>query len=316
MQIDHVVVLCLENRSFDHMLGYLDHPDPRFEGIGKGGPLANPGWDDGPPITPGDGAKPVVPVGPDHSHDAVMEQLGITGVRKPWHPTNQGFVSSYERKVRGLAAPVRGGFIGRLMAGLSRPEPAEPTAAGRGPLAMLCQRPDRVPVLATLALEFAVCDHWFCSVPGETWPNRNYLHAASSDGETNIEIRPYLNRTVFDILEDAGHRWRIYHDDTPQVWAFPRLWDTPDRHGNWFPVTKFAEHVGRGDLAAYSFIEPNHRPALHSPDHQPLLGGRADVSNSQHPENNLVPNADYDKYDDDNYGDGGGAIPTSPAVRR
>src|SRR3954454_9901054 len=111
MQVDHVVVLCLENRSFDHMLGYLDHPDPRFEGLRGSGPYDNGGWDGGVRVAASDGAKRVLPFGPDHSHDAVMEQLVIPPVRNPWVPTNQGFVPSFERKARGLAPPVFAGFL-------------------------------------------------------------------------------------------------------------------------------------------------------------------------------------------------------------
>src|SRR4051794_28215165 len=292
MPIDHVVALVLENRSFDHMLGFLDHPDPRFEGLSRDGTWENPGWEGGPRVVASPQAKKVLPLGPDHSHDAVMEQLAISGTGATRTATNQGFVTSYERKARGLAPPEFGGLLGPLLAGLigRRRTPAS-LAPGRGPLAMLCQPRDNVPVLSRLALDFAVCDHWFCSVPGETWPNRNYLHAATSDGETNIELRPYTDRTIFDVLEDSGHRWRIYHDDTPQVWAFPKLWDTPERHGNWFAFGKFAEHVAAGNLAAYSFIEPNHRPPVH------FVGGGeppSSLGTSQHPENNLVPNDAYD----------------------
>jgi phospholipase C len=197
-----------------------------------------------------------------------------------------------------VAPPAFGG----LLAVLLRLRPARPpdpatTATGRGPLAMLCQPPEQVPVLSRLALEFAVFDHWFCSVPGETWPNRNFLHAATSDGETNIELRPYTDRTIFDVLEENGHSWRIYHDDTPQVWAFPALWDTPQRHANWHPTGHFAREAAAGDLPAYTFIEPNHRPPFHTLDHSPLLGGVPDSGSSQHPENNLVSNSAYDDYD-------------------
>lgn len=45
--IDHVIVVMLENRSFDHMLGFLVHPDERFDGLGRGGPFQNPGWGPG-----------------------------------------------------------------------------------------------------------------------------------------------------------------------------------------------------------------------------------------------------------------------------
>jgi phospholipase C len=298
MAIEHVVVLCLENRSFDHMLGWLEHPDPAFEGLRGADGHANPGWDGGPAVLASPAAKRVLPFGPDHSHDAVMEQLAVTGSGAHRRAANSGFVTSYERKARGLAPPAFGGLLGSLLNVFTRRSAPGTTAAGRGPLVMECQSPERVPVLARLALQFAVCDHWFCSVPGETWPNRNFLHAATSDGETDIQLRPYTDRTVFELLEDADRDWRVYHDDTPQLWAFPRLWDTPARHANWHPTEHFAREVAAGELATYTFIEPNHRPPLHTLDHEPGLGGTPSLGNSQHPENNLVPNDDYDAFDD------------------
>jgi len=131
-------------------------------------------------------------------------------------------------------------------------------------------------------------------VPGETWPNRNFLHAATSDGETDIEIRGYTNPTIFELLERNNADWRIYFDDTPQVWAFPALWDRADRHRNWYLSEKFAEHVAANNLPEYSFIEPNHHPPLHFLDHNP--NGGPEASDSQHPENNLVSNTAYDTF--------------------
>src|SRR5262249_37728699 len=54
-------------------------------------------------------------------------------------------------------------------------------------------------------------------------------------------------------------------------------------------------HAAAGDLAAYTFIEPNHRPPLHTLDHAPVIGDPG-LSNNQHPENNLVSNAAYDTF--------------------
>jgi phospholipase C len=289
--IEHVVVLMLENRSYDHLLGYVPHPDPLFDGL-LGRTFTNPGWGRGPRVAAAPGAKQVLPVGPDHSHDAVMQQLAL----RRGKPRNQGFIRSYERKGRGLSAPAFGGLLGPLV-NLAKSLFVHPGPAvtGRGPLVMASQPPGNVPVLAQLAREFAVCSRWFCSVPGETWPNRNFAHAATSDGQTQIEVRPYTNRTIFELLEDHRVDWRIYYDDTPQVWAFPALWDTPDRHAKWFPVDTFTSHVAAGDLAPYTFIEPNHRPPLHTLDHAPAVGTPG-LSNSQHPENNLVSNAAYDTF--------------------
>ncbi len=291
--VAHVVVLMLENRSFDHLLGYLNHPDQAFDGLRGNGEFTNPGWAGAPKVAASPDAKMALPVGPDHSHNAVMEQLALTAAGQP---TNQGFVISYERKGRGLDPPVFGGLVGSVLIWVRDRFPSgEPPVTGRGPLVMSCQQPEHVPVLSRLASEFAVCTRWFCSVPGETWPNRNFAHAATSDGETAIEIRPYTNQTIFELLEEHGVEWRIYHDDTPQAWAFPALWDTAERHAKWFPLDRFAKHVAAHQLPAYTFIEPNHRPPLHTLDHAPLIGD-PDLSNSQHPENNLVTDAAYDTF--------------------
>jgi len=291
VDIAHVVVLMLENRSFDHLLGYVQHPDPEaFDGLLGAGPFTNPDRAGG-TVAASPSAKQVLPAGPDHSHDAVMRQLALAAGK----PTNQGFVRSYERKCRGRAQVRFGGLLGPVVNWLRGLSPPGRGVTGRGPLAMACQPPGHVPVLGRLACEFAVCTRWFCSVPGETWPNRNFAHAATSDGDTENQTRPYTNPTIFELLEKHGADWRIYFDDTPQVWAFPALWDTADRHAKWFPIDRFTEHAARGDLPPYSFIEPNHRPPLHTLDHGPLIGTPG-LSNNQHPENNLVSNAAYDTF--------------------
>jgi phospholipase C len=137
----------------------------------------------------------------------------------------------------------------------------------------------RLPALATLATHFAVATNWHCSVPGATWPNRNFAHAATSDGTVDIEIGFYEDDTIFDRLEDHGGSWHVYHDGIAQVIAFRRLWDD-DRIANWYCFDDFARHVADDALPDYSFIEPRHS------------GPR---SNSQHPGNN-----DFD------------SVPTSP----
>lgn len=294
MSIEHVVVLCLENRSFDHLLGYLPHPDSSYNGLLSGGPHQNP-RSNGDMVRATPDATKVLPYGPDHSHDAVMMQLANpTGGDS--QPTHQGFVRSYELKAAGRSPTKKVGVLDRLLALVRPPKAPSAAAAARGPLVMRCQPPENVPVLSTLALEFAVCDNWYCSVPGETWANRNYLHAANSDGETNISVRPYLNPTIFERLEEHGQDWRIYHDEVPQILAFPRVWDTPVRHAKWFPFEEFAFHVEQGDLPAYSFLEPNHMAPPAPIDELQTRGANSGRSDSQHPENNLVNDAAYDTF--------------------
>lgn len=85
--------------------------------------------------------------------------------------------------------------------------------------------PSQLPVILKLANEYAICDHWFSSMPGPTWPNRYFAHAASS---ANLDDSPpgydagfmqYLdgmsfdNGTLYDKIHSANLRYRLYNDD-------------------------------------------------------------------------------------------------------
>lgn len=252
--IEHVIVLMLENRSFDHMLGFMTPLYPPGDFNGLAGTESNPD-PQGAPVQVTADADGVIAVGPDHSHEGVMWQLTN---KKPGAPTdpinNQGFVRAHAH-----------------------------VANGSGDDVMRCFAPDRVPVLSTLARQFAVCDAWFCSVPGETWPNRNYLHAATSDGEVNIEKRFFPNRTIFELLQAAGHEWAIYYRPPAQVWVFPELWQWPfSRRDRFRPLDSLAADIRAGQLPTYTFVEPDHG----------LLWPRK-RSNSQHPSNNLEVPRDF-----------------------
>ena len=74
--------------------------------------------------------------------------------------------------------------------------------------------PERVPVMAALAEEFALFDRFFCSHPGPTWPNRLFQLMATSQGCTETSVWDpktllFAGRTVFDQVEEAGHDWRL-----------------------------------------------------------------------------------------------------------
>jgi len=92
-----------------------------------------------------------------------------------------------------------------------------------------CFTPKTLPVLHELGKEFVVCDRWFSSVPGPTMANRMFLHAATSSGLASqpgplayVDIikegLPVENGTIFDRLERACLKWRVYRGDFPFVW--------------------------------------------------------------------------------------------------
>jgi hypothetical protein len=158
---------------------------------------------------------------------------------------------------------------------------------------MSCFTAEQVPVLSALAREFAVCDRWFSSMPGPTWPNRFFLHAATSGGldrsPTAMEtVRSqfggyqFENGSIYEALDRAGLDWRIYHGDPlPQVSALSVMdLDTMRRH--YRRTDDLHKDLQEPDFAAaYVFIEPNYGLL-----ERPL--GDFQCGNSQHPNDDVA----------------------------
>jgi phospholipase C len=112
---------------------------------------------------------------------------------------------------------------------------------------MNCYSPTQLPVLHALAAEFVVCDDWHASMPGPTWPNRMFIHAASSSGldhsPTIAEIADwealagfsFRNGTTFDALQKKDITRRLYGgDDFPMVSALKGIHLDDIRHYSQF----------------------------------------------------------------------------------
>ena len=248
--IQHVFVLMLENRSFDHMLGFsgISGSDAatgqptQINGL-KGGEANQYNGTPYPVSNPADYA---MPVDPPHEFPDVLVQLCGAGSRyvpgSPYPPIlHNGFVESYA--AAGGAAAADPGRI------------------------MRCFAPNQLPVLNALAREFAVCDNWYASMPGPTWPNRFFAHAASSNGldhsPTTAEIVlwealngfSFPNGSIYDLMNRNKVRWRLYGgDDFPMVAALKGI-QLPLVQ----PYHEFAKDVGASDYGvSYTFIEPSY----------------------------------------------------------
>ena len=166
-QIRHVFVLMLENRSFDHLLGFsaisgTDAASCQPTTInGLSGMETN--VYSGTPYQVTQTADYSMVVDPGHEFPDVLCQLSGSAAVYPrggnYPPIdNSGFVASY---VEACSKANKQNSPGEIMK---------------------CYSVDQLPVLAALAKEFAVCDNWHASMPGPTWPNRMFVHAASSGG--------------------------------------------------------------------------------------------------------------------------------------
>jgi phospholipase C len=247
--IKRMVVLMMENRSFDHMLGYLGLDDD-FKAAGNvvdGLQNAHPNWDEQGteypphPLGPGQTAfhKPGEPfdesLDPCHSPDCVKEQLAEYHGVKP------------------------GGFVKNFVAMKKPPED------WRG-LPMGYYTQECLPVYDFLARQFCVCDAWHSSIPGDTWPNRLYSLAGREGPKVPIDLLERLlglfkvklpSLPIYDLeaftRQLADTQWRWYSDDPATLRGADRLYRRLDdlRRANFAlfdrklirPIPRFVERL-------------------------------------------------------------------------
>jgi hypothetical protein len=236
-QFQSYIVLMLENRSFDHLFGYL----------GKG---------DG--LPPGGGTNYLA--AGDKTTEAFASRKGgdFTAVGDgPSHSLAQTNVQlfSAERPNPGATATLEGfaeSFDKVLTFDLKR----KPVSSEVQQV-MNCFDPTQLPVLSTLAQQYVLCDRWFADVPGPTMPNRAFVHAATSQGYTdNRNWKPtFTCKTLYDRISGTPDRsWCNYHFDHTDVLAmYPNL-----KAGttNFRAFAEFVSDVAGDRLPSYSFITP------------------------------------------------------------
>lgn len=251
--IEYVIVLMLENRSFDHMLGAFQQVYPELDGVDpKVAARTDKHSTTGKLYQQLPNTERQLNPSPLHEHRDVMLQMSNN---------MSGFIDDY--------ATVSGSK-----------EADFPAVMGYYPL-------DYLPAFHTLARNFTICDRWFCSLPGPTWPNRFFVHSATCNGHVAMpdgfyhpEI-PSLNQpqdTIYNRLQDRGISWNIFHHGLSQALLLEKLWDHPL---HFHPVDRFYEMCRdpyRPDfpLPKYSFIEPAFRGPEEDDQHPP-----ADVMNGE-----------------------------------
>jgi phospholipase C len=261
-KIQHIVVVMLENRSFDNMLGWL------YADQGNVPPLNLPAQD---PAT-FDGLLPSAtsdaywnPANADFfppwgtAADKVFASSGTTGPAPftvPDPDPNELF-PNFSFQIFGTQTPAEnqpptmlGFLVDYLIATGNDLDTAKRI--------MQSYSPSQVPVLSQLAKSYAVCDRWFASVPAQTWPNRGFMHTGTSRGEvTNSGPIAYNTETIFEVLQKTGNSWGIYKDTViPSLTKlqYPRLGLFP-LHFHQF--AQFKVDAKNGTVPKYSFIEPS-----------------------------------------------------------
>ncbi|PTN56229.1 alkaline phosphatase family protein [Stenotrophomonas panacihumi] len=254
--IQHVFVLMLENHSFDNIFAMSGIP-----GITAATPATDINRHDGSSYPVSRPAPVAMPTDPGHEFEDVVKQLAGASATYPSqgpYPeiTRAGYVDNYATVPETPAADV-----GKVMA--------------------CFDTPTQLPVLNALARNFLLCDHWFSSMPGPTWPNRFFVHGASSSGLdhsptmgellkwSTVHGFVYPNGSIFDALDNAGIPYGLYNDEHSQF-ARPHL---HVEDGGDIAQVAAIKGVSRMDVhdigelphdlagsyqPAYTFIEPNY----------------------------------------------------------
>jgi phospholipase C len=248
----HVVVLMMENRSFDHMLGALKAEDPRINGLtGQESNLDNSS--EPARVQPLAAFQGQFVPDPDHHFPAVHKQLYFGTAAPPTMPSMAGFVQSYWDQCRDVAHSHRIMYY-----------------FGRG----------KLPVLHTLAREFAVFNGWFSSIPGPSLGNHLFAHYGTSFGAVRMDlsaVRAFA--TVYERLLDAGRTARVYYyDHASSTIGISRLMKMRPQIFATYP--QFLLDCKQGTLPDYSFVEPNHT------DHTGA-GGGLEIACDQYPDHDV-----------------------------
>src|SRR5207302_4126703 len=86
--------------------------------------------------------------------------------------------------------------------------------AAHGAKIMKCFNERSLPVLSTLAKQYAICDQWFSSIPGPTIPNRMFTHGATSLGSVVQDPVCFNLKTIFEVMDNDRNNendYRIYN---------------------------------------------------------------------------------------------------------
>lgn len=263
--IEHVVVVMFENRSFDNLLGWLydSTTDPPPHNIPEQNPTTFEGlsantysntlngstvFASRPPTSWASAPNPNTVPTPDPHEEFPHIANQLFGTSSPAAGATadmSGFLKDYATTTAGTAS------AGQIMQSYG---------------------PQEANVINQLARNFAVCDHWFASVPAQTWPNRGFVHTGSSDGHiNNDDYELYDIPTIFNVLENQGKSWAVFHDTTliPSLTLgqfSPRL-SFLDSH--FYRYDRFKKFCGAAanapsaqKLPSYSFVEPRFTPEL------------------------------------------------------
>lgn len=245
--IRHVVHLILENRSFDQMLGCMTSVYSDLDGVDSNFPKSNKDTEGRAYIQAATQIRETLRWDPHHEVPRVAAQLANG---------NSGFVEDFSQQY-----------------------PKSTTKARQQ--IMDYYDLDFLPALHPLARNYKVCDRWFSSLPGPTWPNRFFALTGTSNGRVNMpndgihksDLRGYFQQTqttLFDRLNEQAVHWKVYFHDVPQTTVLNNQ-RQPHNVARYFYIDQFYSDA-RGletEFPEYCLIEPDYMGYEQNDGHPP-----------------------------------------------
>ena len=269
--IDHVVMLMLENRGFDSVLGLLYGPG---EAPSHLVPAGGPGFQG---LLTGD--HPVQHAVRDGRTISASPAYGVRGANSPGKDPGEPYAHVNQQLFRSTAPPYAGqrptmdGFLQDYCDVLGSSASDEQCKQ-----LMHMFSPADLPALSALARTYATSDAWFCSVPTQTNANRAFSICGTSLGEVDNGYYPAGTRgwvfecdkfdtpTIWNVLADHQVSWAVYYNQpyppirpftAPYTWlAFPRVQTIPDAWAHFKKIDQFMTDARNGALPAFSYLEP------------------------------------------------------------
>jgi phospholipase C len=224
-QIEHIVVLMMENHSFDNLLGMVPHE------------VSGRGLLDGLTLGP-DGLPTDFNV--DSTGKRVYARVGSSPCQRRGEPT-QAWNASHKAWANGKNS----GFV-----------------LASGSIAMELWDETYLPFTYSLAQYFPIGQRYFCSVLAQTYPNRRFLFCGTSSGLTATDSlarsTPVANGTIFDRLDANRISWRDYWSEIPMnPLVFPGF-ATLARLSRIKHIGQFYADAKAGKLPQFSLVEPSY----------------------------------------------------------
>lgn len=230
--IDHIIMVMMENRSYDHWYGARKLLEKRSDEDGLAQGMSNPG-PSGKPVEVFHDSE-LCPGDPPHGWSSCHSQFN--------GGKNDGFATEYAAR--------HGGNGEHAMGYLTR---------------------DDLPISYALADAYTVCDRYFCSVMSSTWPNRLYGHMGSSQGVQSNDFPTdglYTDPSVWQKLDEKGVDWRYYYVDLP----FLAILGNQIKEGHSFLIEQFFADCAAGALPPVTWVDPGFAYNDNHPPHHPALG--------------------------------------------